>query len=268
MTTRLNKQYEVKNALGIFSYFFNPLDKEQQKEFLKQFWISKLNVKNSDQEKENRIDDFTEKLLGHFRGLGLMKEGDLVGIVLQARMVAEIFQDECRKYLKSEKFNPYEFRINNIFNLYERFIEHQYDRYFTEKIKIGKELLSKSSQIVLTESYTKAYVCLALKTLFSEDQPCKEFLRDQTHQVFLQGELSGIGLIKNFKDTDIVGFVHRTYAEYFMAKLLVSMLGKREDDPEYKLICEFLLRNIFLNRNKLIRVFLNMGYKKNAIMMT
>ncbi|MGL9761985.1 MAG: hypothetical protein ACR5LB_07430 [Wolbachia sp.] len=43
-----------------------------------------------------------------------MKEGDLVGIVLQARMVAKIFQDECRKYLKSEKFNPYEFRINNI----------------------------------------------------------------------------------------------------------------------------------------------------------
>ncbi|MDR1139077.1 MAG: NACHT domain-containing protein [Rickettsiales bacterium] len=264
LTTRLNKQYEVENALGIFSYFLNPLDKEQQKEFLKQFWISKLNVKNSDQEKENRIDDFTEKLLGHFRGLGLMKEGDLVGIVLQARMVAEIFQDECRKYLKSEKFNPSEFRINNIFDLYERFIEHQYDRYFTEKIKIGKELLGKGSQIVLTESYTKAHGCLALKTLFSEDQTCKEFLRDQTHQVFLQDELSGMGLIKNFKDTDIVDFVHRTYAEYFMAKLLVSMLGKREDDPEYKLIREFLLRNIFLNRNKLIRVFFEHGIQKKC----
>jgi|GEM_PF-2848768 len=264
LTTRLNKQCEVENALGIFSYFLNPFDKEQQKEFLKQFWIRKLKIKDSDQERKSKIDGFTEKLLGYFHKLDLMKEGDLVGIVLQARMVAEIFQGGSRKYLESEVFNPSKFGINNIFDLYERFIEYQYERYFTEKIEIGKELLGKGSQIVLTESYTKAHGCLALKTLFSEDQTCKEFLRDQTHQVFLQDELSGMGLIKNFKDTDIVGFVHRTYAEYFMAKLLVSMLGKREDDPEHKLIREFLLRNIFLNRNKLIRVFFEHGIQKKC----
>lgn len=260
LTTRLTKSYEVENALGIFSYFLNPFDKEQQKEFLKQFWISKL-IKNSDQEKENRIDDFTEKLLGHFRESGLMKEDDLVGIVLQARMVAEIFQDECKKYLKFEKFNPSEFRINNMFGLYERFIECQYDRYFTEKIKIGKDLLSKGSQIVLTESLTKAHGCLALKTLFSEDQTCKEFLKDQT-QVFLQNELSCMGLIKNFKDSNVVDFIHRTYAEYFIARLLISILGKREDYPEYKLIREFFLRNILFNRYELILVFLEEGIKK------
>ncbi|GFT87148.1 NACHT domain-containing protein [Nephila pilipes] len=264
LTTRLSKQLEVENALGIFAYFLNPLDKEQQKEFLKQFWISKLNVKNSNQEEENRIDVFSEKLLEYFSGLDLMKEGNLVGIVLQARMVARIFEDECRKYIKSERLNPFEFEINNIFDMYERFVDDQYGRYFTEKIKIGRELLGKGSRNALTESYTKAHECLALTTLFSEDRTCKEFLRDQTYQVFLQDELSGMGLIKSFKDTDIVHFVHRSYAEYFMAKLLVRKLSKREDDPEFKLIREFLLRNIFFNRNELMFVFFEHGIQKKC----
>lgn len=167
ITTRSYARSELEDALGIFAYSLNPFNEKQQKEFLEKFWIERLNVKESTQEK--KIDKFTNQLLSHFHGLNLMKKGSLVGIVLQARMVAEIFQNECKGYLEREKFNFSNFRITNISDLYERFIEYQYERYLKERIEISAKL-SEGLRTSLTRSYTKAYGNLALKSLFSEDQ--------------------------------------------------------------------------------------------------
>ncbi|WP_264706714.1 NACHT domain-containing protein [Wolbachia endosymbiont (group B) of Archips podanus] len=248
ITTRSYARSELEDALGIFAYSLNPFDEEKQKEFLKKFWIERLNVKESTQ--EEKIDEFTTQLLKYFHELNLMKKEGLVGIVLQARMVAEIFQDECKEYLKHEQFNSYDFGISNISDLYEKFIEYQYERYLKERIEISTKL-SGGSRTSLTRSYTKAYGDLALKSLFSEDQ-IQGLL---SKEIFLREELQDIGLVKTLKNDDTADFLHPTYAEYFVADFLVNALRKEKDHPKYRAVDNFLRMQIFRDHNKVIRSF-------------
>ncbi len=257
ITTRSYARSELEDALGIFAYSLNPFCEEEQKEFLKSFWIERLNVKEATQ--ENKIDAFTKQLLNYFHELNLMKKENLVGIVLQARMVAEIFQDKCKEYLEHEQFNSYDFRISNISDLYEKFVEYQYERYLKEKIEISGKL-SEGSRISLTRSYTKAYGNLALKSLFSEDQ-IQELLRKER---FLGEELQDIGLVKTLKNHGTADFLHPTYAEYFVADFLVNALRKEKDHPKYRAVDNFLRMQIFRDHNKVIHDFIENKIKKES----
>lgn len=103
------KEYKIEDALGTFafSYSLNPFDIKLQEDFLKHYWIKKQNIEKLDQEKRNYIDKFTKEVLEQFHKLGLIKENGLIGIVLQTRMVADIFYSEY-------KLNLSNIRINNI----------------------------------------------------------------------------------------------------------------------------------------------------------
>ncbi|MBD0391664.1 NACHT domain-containing protein, partial [Wolbachia endosymbiont of Pentalonia nigronervosa] len=257
ITTRSYERSKLEDALGIFAYSLNPFDKTEQKEFLKKFWIKKLNVKELNQ--NEGVVSFTGQLLNYFHGLNLMKEEGLVGIVLQARMVAEIFQDECEEYFKHKEFNPSNFRISNISDLYERFIEYQYERYFKEKIKISGKL-SEDSRTSLTRSYTKAHSYLALKSFFSEDQIQGLLSKER----FSGKELQDIGLVKNLKEDGTADFLHFTYIEYFVADFLVNALRKEKDHPKYRAVDNFLRMQIFRNHNKVIHDFIENKIKKES----
>lgn len=140
-------------------------------------------------------------------------------------------------------------------DFYKKFIKFQYNKYFKEKIK----LLDECSQNVLTNTYTKAYGYLALNALFSTDQLCTQLLTE--HKIYSENKfldtLSCVGFLKSFRDNHVKNFIHCTYAEYFVAKLSINMLKKNTDYYKYKTIRKFLLRNIFLDRNKLIHTFLS-----------
>ncbi len=232
ITTRSHVRSELEDALGIFAF-----DKKQQKEFLKNFWIERLNVKEPTQEK--KIDEFTKQLLNYFHKLNLMKKEGLVRVALQARMVAEIFQDKCKEYLKHEQFNSHNFGISNISDLYERFVEYQYERYLKGKIEISAKL-SVGSRTSLTSSYTKAYGDLALKSLFSEDQ-IQGLL---SKEIFLREELQDIGLVKILKNDGTADFIHPTYGEYFVADFLVNALGKEKGHPKYRAVHNLYLQGV------------------------
>ena len=215
ITTRTYAKTELEDALGMFAYTLNRFNEEQHNEFLAKFWIDRLNVKESTQ--KQKIDKFTEELLSHFYELNLMKDGGLVGIVLQARMVAEIFQNGCEGYLKHQQLSFSKFRITNICDLYDRFIENQYERYLNEKIEVSAKLRN-DERTSLTRSYTKAYGNLALKSLFSEDQ-IQEFVRKER---FSGKNLQHIGLIKILKHEGTAEFLHPTTRASILFQRLVG----------------------------------------------
>jgi len=259
ITTRSSERSKLEDALEIFAYCLDAFDEKQQEKFLNEFWIKRLNVEESNPQK-NKIYEFTKQLLNHFHDLNLMKKEGLVGVALQARMVAEFFQDKCKGYLEHSKFESYDFGIRNISDLYERFVEYQYERYLKEKIEISG-MLRDDSRTLLTRSYTKAHSYLALKSLFTVDQ-IKTFL---SKEKFIDKELQEIGIIKILKNNDTTDFIHLTYAEYFVADFLFNALRKEKNHSKYKAVDKFFRTQIFRDQNKVIRGFLTNKMEKESL---
>ncbi|XP_055528490.1 uncharacterized protein LOC129720780 [Wyeomyia smithii] len=247
ITTRSYAQRGIEDALGTFSYSLNAFEGREQKDFLSKFWISRLNSKVGTE----KIDEFSKDLLQQFHKLNLMKKQGLIGVVLQARMVAEMFQDACRKHLESEeKLELYDLGISSIFDLYRKFVEYQFKRYFEEKLKNSNNI-TEVMQDSSSSSYTETYEKLAIKLLFTKDQIGKKLITGG----FSVEKIHDVGLTKTTTD-GTVGFVHPTYAEYFAANMFVSALEKKDYRSEYKNMHHFLLFQIFRDRNSMILEFM------------
>ncbi|GFQ95251.1 patatin-like phospholipase [Trichonephila clavata] len=63
---------------------------------------------------------------------------------------------------------------------------------------------------------------------------------------------------------DRVVFTHRTFAEYFVAGFLADKLSRGKDSKKYETIIEFLAKELFENKNEVIKTFLDYRLAKHA----
>jgi len=94
---------------------------------------------------------------------------------------------------------------------------------------------------------------LALKVLFTEEQVA--FLQNNSQCTFSTEQLTRIGIVQVSHDGK-THFIHRTFAEYYVADCLVNRLteGNNTSQP----VETFILKDIFLKRQyQVIRAFLD-----------
>ena len=92
---------------------------------------------------------------------------------------------------------------------------------------------------------------LALKVLFTEEQVA--FLQNNSQCTFSTEQLTRIGIVQVSHDGK-THFIHRTFAEYYVADCLVNRLteGNNTSQP----VETFILKDIFLKRQyQVIRAF-------------
>ena len=133
------------------------------------------------------------------------KESKLVGTALQARMIAEIFQENVAKYIFEQNAGftiPQNF---DIFTLYEKFIKR--------KIEIART--EKTCQSDLTEfDIIQAHEKYAFKTIFGENVANKQKCED----------LHKFGIV-SMNYNAFPHFTHRSFAEYFVASMLIQNIS-------------------------------------------
>jgi hypothetical protein len=222
VTTRPHLKEELEDNLQQLSYTLKPFYEVEQVEFLKKFWLHNLNLKDSNQ---HRLEIYAEALIRKLAQSISDKDKQFTGNPLQSRMLAEAFEEEFISFYKSGKSQPELPHKLHLLGLYRRFIDRKYDIYFWEKSKTPAGNMAAGEQrgrdlkcIEIEHQY------LALLALFTEDQV--RSLDIDRNFTFLDEEFARIGIVQRNNDGK-PQFIHRTFAEYFVAEFVIKKLTNK-----------------------------------------
>jgi ankyrin repeat protein len=246
----------LEDNLQQLSYTLQPFFEDEQVEFLKKFWPEKLNLGAT---KQHSLQIYDKALITKLAQSISDKDKEFTGIPLQIRMLAEVFDEEFKSFYLSEKSEP-ELPHKLVLGLYGRFIESKYDIYYKEKCK------SQSGNVGVEEQRESYLKCmqernqrLALQALFTGDQVT--FWQNDDESTFSDEELARIGIVQRNNDGK-PQFIHRTFAEYFVAEFLIKQLTKKS--KQHEKVQEFLLNVVLIKEDcQVIRAFLDGLLKKS-----
>jgi len=258
VTTRPHLRNELEDKLQQLSYTLEPFSEENQIEFLTKFWSLKYRftkMDNKEKEENNKnLEIFAKELIKKLVQSISDKEREFTGIPLQTRMLAEAFEKELKIFCQSPESRPDLPPKLDLIGLYGKFIDSKYDIYQEEKFQVRK------TNVIATEQRKRDlkimredHQMLALKVLFNEEQVA--LFQDNRQCIFSAKELSRIGIVQISPDGK-PHFIHRTFAEYFVADFLVNPLTEGNNTSEE--VQTFILKNIFLEREyRVIRAFID-----------
>jgi endo-1,4-beta-D-glucanase Y len=168
--------------------------------------------------------------------------------------LAEAFEKEVRTFCQSSESVPELPFKTGLIGLYRKFIESKYDIYQEEKFQVRK------TNVIATEQRERDlkimrvdHQLLALKVQFNEETVA--LFQDNGQCIFSDKELSRIGIVQLSHDGK-PHFIHRTFAEYYVADCLVNRLTEGNNTSEQGVY--FILRDIFMKGYyQVIRVFID-----------
>jgi hypothetical protein len=226
ISSRFPYRQELEDIVGNFAFTLQPFTKENQIQFLEQYWSEVTEISN----REN-LRTFADKLLCLCSKNISDKDGEFTGIPLQTMMLGEAFVNEAKEYCCSGKISfPKEF---NLLFLFKKFTEKKFDIYFKEKNKMDT---SRPAVKRDKKNYADKHMISALQYLFTPKEfnellgtiPANDL--EQTKLFLREDNAQEVGIIIN---TDTVTgrpkFIHRCFAEYFVAKWLTVNFSKCEE---------------------------------------
>uniref|UniRef100_A0A914QTY2 NACHT domain-containing protein n=1 Tax=Panagrolaimus davidi TaxID=227884 RepID=A0A914QTY2_9BILA len=241
ITSRTHFKEMLEYKFNTFAYDMKPFDRNDQAIFLKEYWINNYrNEKGIEMPNQDRLPLYIEKLLDEASQI----IGDIIGITLQTKMLAEIFQENhddendqnswisCFEYADniSQEVNISS-KLANVFSLFENFFREKVIKYFSNEngfTHLKKPLAKKAKKYTLSAGFAvhKVYGYLALigqneeETLLSDNE--KKTKKELT--IDFQNIIKNIGIIGSFNSDGYPLFNHLTYAEYFAACFLIDKL--------------------------------------------
>jgi len=258
VTTRPHLRDELEDKLQQLSYTLEPFSEEDQIAFLRKFWslkdwFTQPNDKGEEKEK-GKLEIYAEKLIKKLFKSISDKDRALTGIPLQTRMLAEAFDEEVKTFYQSaEPMFLLEFKLE-LFELYGRFIERKYDIFQEEKCIVRVDNVAAIEQRERDlKNMRKDHQLLALKVLFTEEQVA--LIESKCDSTFSIEQLTRIGIVQ-VSHGGKPQFIHRTFAEYYVADCLVNSLTEGNNISEQ--VLSFILKDIFQKEHyQVIRAFID-----------
>ena len=257
VTTRPHLRQELEDSLQQLSYTLQPLSEVEQIEFLKKFWLQTLSLEHKD---EHWLQIYAEALIRKLAQSISDKDREFTGIPLQTRMLAEAFEEDLRSFYISERSEPELPHKLDLLGLYGRFIDSKYNIFFKAKSKfqpgnMGADRIRERD----LKNIQVEHQLLALEALFTAEQDT--FLQSYDRTTFSDEDLARIGIAQRNNESKL-HFIHRTFAEYFVADFLLNQLTKKTKQQVQ--VKEILLNEILLRNDcHVIRAFLN-GLLENS----
>ena len=258
VTTRPHLRNELEDKLQQLSYTLEPFSEENQVEFLTKFWSLKEWLIEMDskekEEKKVKLVFFAKELTKKLSQSISDKDKEFTGIPLQCRMLAEAFDEEVETFCQSMKSVPELPLKIGLLGLYQKFLEKKYNICAEEKFKFSMTNVgAEGARKEWVQSNLENNQKLALKVLFPEEQEAVFHIESQCTS--LEENLSRIGIVQIGNEGKL-NFIHRTFAEFYVADYIVNKLTKRSNISQK--IEEFILQKIFLGKeNRVIRVFID-----------
>jgi len=258
VSTRPHLKEELEDKLHQLSYTLEPFSEENQVEFLTKFWSLKEWFTEPDdkgEEKEkNKLQIFAKCLIKELTKSISDKDREFTGIPLQTRLLAEAFDKEVRIFYQSTKSKPeISFKLD-LLGLYLRFIERKYDIYQEEKFHVPvSNVIAREQRERDLKCMREDHQLLAFKLLFTEEQVA--LFQNITECSFSTQQLTRIGIVQVHHDGK-PHFIHRTFAEFYVADCLVNCLTEGSNSSEQ--VQTFILKDIFQKDDyRVVRVFMD-----------
>jgi guanylate kinase len=258
VTTRPHLRQELEDKLQQLSYTLEPLSEDNQVEFLTKFWglncwFNEMDSKERE-EKKVKLAIYAKHLIKKLAQSISDNDNEFTGIPLQCRMLAEAFYEEVKTFCQSAESVPELLFSLDLIGLYETFIQNKYNIYQTEKSKTS---VSNVTAMIRRErelqNMRQDHQLLALKMLFNEEQVT--LLQSNTQCILSDEEITMFGIVQVSNDGKL-HFIHRTFAEYYVAEFLVNQLTKWSNTSQQ--VQDLLLQKIFLKEGyRVIRVFID-----------
>ncbi|XP_055370701.1 uncharacterized protein LOC129605147 [Condylostylus longicornis] len=226
-TRNYNILDELEDALSCFSYQLEPLILNEQMEYLKKFWADGLNIAELN---ENRFKVFFNELIKIFSASISNTEEEFLGIPLHTNMVAHVTQNIFKDFYESGDETISDCIKQNLqikldlCSLYEGFIETKLIKFFE---KNDMKINSPMTQNIIREKrkqFFQSHMILAFFEIFLEkyityylSESEINMKNDLVKQLKVADEK--IGIIVTV-DNNRPRFIHRTFAEYFIARYL------------------------------------------------
>jgi len=182
------------------------------------------------------------------------REKEFTSIPLQTRLLAEAFdQADVSEHNLPEKLD--------LLGLYKRFTERKYDIYWEEKTKIPKcNVAAKVQREHDSRIVTEEHQRLALQMMFPEE--VVGIFRYISQSALEPQELARYGIVHYLDNKP--NFIHRTFAEYYVADVLIDKLSKKTT-PGQDLL-DVLLKDILLKEKyEVVRSFLDGFLEKRKL---
>jgi ankyrin repeat protein len=206
------------------------------------------------EEKKVKLEIYAKHLIKKLAQSVSDKDKEFTGIPLQCRMLAEAFDREVETFCKSAESVP-ELRFSrDLLGLYERFLNRKYDICCEEKFNMSMTNVgTKAVRKQYVEDIIQNHHLLALKTLFVEEQLA--VLQINSQRTSSEEDLIRTGLVQASHDGKL-HFIHRTFAEYYVAEFLVNQLAKWSNTPQKLQV--LLLQRIFVEISyQVVRTFID-----------
>jgi ankyrin repeat protein len=266
VTTRPHLREELEDELQQLSYTLEPFSNENQIEFLRKFWSLRdwfTGTDNEDKKRENnKLEVFAEHLIKKLANSISDKHREFTGIPLQTRMLAEAFDEEVRIFYQSGESVPELTFELNLLELYEKFIDRKYDIYQREKCKVSvNNVAAKEQREIDLEIMREDHQLLALKELFTEEQVTQ--LQNNSQCTFSVEKLTRFGIVQ-LSDNGTAHFIHRNFAQYYVADCLANRLTEWKHTSEQ--VLTFILKEVFIKYDySVIRIFVDSLLSRSKI---
>jgi hypothetical protein len=245
ITTRPHMRERLEDALGVFAHDLKPFDKVARRDFFEKYWKKKLKLSEIDRKK---VEAYSDKLTKVFEESTNDKQNEFIGVPLQAKLLALAFLREFEEFhADPSSTEPKISKRISLHTLYQRFIKIKYDILLEKKLGLSEHSQIADLKYSVIKSLTKGHQLVAWTTLFP-----KFAIKAPSPDVNELLRKAGIVQFINNKPH----FIHRTFAEYFTAELLVKGL-KSHEGPIYQRHKDILIRQIFKDRNYIICTFVD-----------
>jgi hypothetical protein len=172
--------------------------------FLIEYWMNigehRFNISDCD---PTKLKIYAEALLDKIKESICDKK--LAIVEYQLRMLAEVFQNDCNKFCKSEKIKPeLDAAGLDLIDLYEMFLSKKYDIYFNEIMKLDSNNTQIKEENIpnMIKKHETELQLIALYTIFNKED-IELLLNDEQVQIiksfiqkFKKGEIILVLLIK------------------------------------------------------------------------
>jgi len=213
VTTRPHLREVLEDNLQQLCYTLEPFSEENRVRFLTKFWRQRLKLQEGNQQ---QLETYARALIGTLAQSISDKENEFTGIPLQTRMLAEAFEEEVKTFCLSLKSEP---DLLCLVDLYRKLIKDKMN-IFKSKGEIAEEQHTGTimHDIIIMKNHQK----LALEIVLPELKDT--VLKLEESEVLAHEEISRIGIVQYVDDKP--HFIHRTFAEFFVADFLVTQLTK------------------------------------------
>ncbi|XP_018569299.1 uncharacterized protein LOC108909444 [Anoplophora glabripennis] len=260
VTTRPNMAQELESKLQVKSFTLLPFTERHQIRFLTEYWAHNLKLDSIDKKKCETYAYILLRTMSSW--MNLHQEGEQIGAMpLQIRMLAEIFQtndrseesmdwEGCKEYLEGNGISKLPEK-SNVAKIYEMFIEKKRNVF---KIK-GNPNGNTAANEALVDQFEECLAChrlLALEEILRKSE-CELFSHYQPVDRNVETKISKMGIVQISENRFY--FVHRTFAEFFVGKSLLSELQLQVKHKNLN-FQKFFFDEILLKKKfKVVRVF-------------